>query len=293
MTPLAPRLVTLTLEGAWLRLLGTRGREVEYWADIPFDDGLLHHGQIGDSQALGALIGETFRSRGLPRSRVVAAIPGLGSVSRIITITTPGANLADAIESEARKVLPDSLVDFNLYWQAIDPRGSATLRVFILATPREAVMGMIDTLQIAGIQPLALDLKPLALYRAVGAKDAVVANLESHALDIVVVADDLPVLLRSVYLGESAGSSDFLLGRLTDELSRTVRYYNDTNRSAPLPITAPIFLSGEEVSDPGLVANLEALTGHPVQPPRPLLEYPPDFPVERYLVNAGLALKSL
>jgi Tfp pilus assembly PilM family ATPase len=293
MTLLARRLVTLSLEGAWLRLLGTRGREVEYWADIPFDDGLLNHGQIGDVQALGALIGETFRSRGLPRSRVVAAVPGLGAVSRIITITAPGASLADSIEAEARKVLPESLVDFNLYWQAIDPRSSPTPRVFILATPREAVMGMIETLQIAGIQPLAIDLKPLALYRAVGAKDAIVANLESETLDIVVVADDLPVLLRTVYLGDGAGASDFLLGRLTDELSRTVRYYNDTNRAAALPIAAPVFLSGQDVSDPGLIANVEALTGHPVQPPRPPLDYPPDFPVERYLVNVGLALKSL
>lgn len=291
--PFARRLVTLSLEGAWLRILGTRGRSVEFWADVPFDERLLHEGRIGDVQALGALIGETFRLRGLPRSRVVAAVPGLNAVSRIITVTNPGPNLAEAIEVETRKFLPESLSDFNLYWQAVDPRSGPTPRVFVLATPREAVQAMIETLQVAGIAPIALDLKPLALYRAIGAKDAVVANLESTTLDIVIVVDDLPVQLRTVYLGDGTGTTEFLLGRLTDELSRTVRSYHDTNRAAPLPVGAPVYLSGEDVGDAGLIANIEALTGHPVQPPRPPLDYPVDFPVERYLVNVGLALKSI
>ncbi|MCS6802309.1 MAG: pilus assembly protein PilM [Chloroflexota bacterium] len=287
------RLVTLSLEGSRIRLLGTRGSEVEFWADIPFDERLLRHGQIGDPNAIGALIGETFHRRGLPRSRVVAAASGLGAVSRIITVAAPHTRLAEAVEIEARKVLPETLVDVTLYWQAIDPRTSHAPRVFLLATPRDTVMTLIDTLRIAGIQPLAIDLKPLALYRAVGGKDAVVAHLESQTLDIVIVVDDLPMLLRTVYLGEGAGSRDFLLGRLTDELSRTVRYYNDATRAAPLPTAAPIFLSGEDVIDPHLVATIEALTGHPVVAPQPPLDYPPDFPVERYLVNIGLALKSL
>lgn len=287
------RVVTLSLEGAWLRLLGVRGREVEFWADIPFDERLLQHGQVGDTQALGALIGETFRSRGLPRSRVVAAVSGLGAVSRIVTLTTPGVSLAEAVEREARKVLPESLVEVTLYWQAIDPRASAAPRVFLLALPREALARVIEMFQVAGIQPVALDLKPLALYRAVACKDAIVANVDGQTLDIVIVVDDLPALLRTISLGDGAGSRDFVIGRLTDELARTVRYYNDTNRATALPMDAPIVLAGEEVADPALGANLEALTGHPVQPPRPPLDYPADFPVERYLVNVGLALKSL
>lgn len=293
MTLFTRRVVTLSLEGAWLRLLGVRGREVEFWADIPFDERLLQPGQVGDTQALGALIGETFRSRGLPRSRVVAAAPGLGALSRIVTLTTPGVSLAEAVERQARQVLPESPAEVTLYWQAIDPRGSPTPRVFFLALPREVVMTMIEMLHIAGIQPLALDLKPLALYRAVGSKDAIVANVTTQTLDLVIVVDDLPVLLRTISLGDGAGSRDFVIGRLTDELARTIRYYNDTNRAAALPMDAPIVLAGEDVDDPAVAANLEALTGHPVEPPRPPLDYPVDFPVERYLVNVGLALKSL
>ena len=287
------RLVTLSLEGTWLRLVGVRGREVEYWADIPFDERLLHEGFIGDRQALGAVIGETFRSRGLPRSRVVAALPGLKAVARLVTLPGPISNLEAAIAAEAPKVLPETLVDFNLYWQALDSRSSPRLRVFLLATPREAVLSLVETLRLAGIQPLALDLKPLALYRALPVRDAIIANLESTTLDVVIVSNDLPVLLRTVFLGDGTAAPEFLRGRLTDELARTIRYYQDTHRANPLPAGAPVFLSGDDVSEAGLVATVEALTGHPVEPLRVPFTYPRDFPVERYLVNLGLALKSL
>ncbi len=292
MAPFGRRLVSVSIEGAWIRILGTRGNEVEYWAEIPIDESWLEGGVIRDTASIGHLVGDTFRLRALPREHVVAAIPGMSAVSRIIAIPKIPGNLNQTIEQEARRVFPDLNAGMNLYWQAIDPRGSPIQRVFVVATPRDLVLNAVEMLRIAGIQPISLDLKPLALYRAVARQEAIIANRETTALEIVVVVDDLPVLIRAVSL-DGMSSAELFHGRVTDELTRTIRLYNDANRAKPLDPAAPVVLSGDQMDDRALAARIQTLTGHEVAPADPPIAYPDDFPVARFLVNAGLALKRL
>jgi Tfp pilus assembly PilM family ATPase len=254
---------------------------------------MLKNGFISERKAVAEIIAATFQTRGIARSKIIAAIPGINSVSRILLITKGAGSLAQQVEQEARKVIPAVSESTNLYWQALESKGQAQQRIFVLAAPREPILALADTLKIAGFVPAAFELKPLALYRAIQRKDAIIANLEYSTLDVVIVVDDLPVLLRTSFTGDGPSATESLLGRLTDELSRTVRYYNDTNRQSPLGPSVPIFLSGDDVEDPGLVANIEALTGHPVEEARPPFVYPDDFPVNRFLVNIGLALKRI
>src|SRR5207244_3540580 len=67
------RIVSLTVEGPWVRIVGTHRQVVEYWADIPFDSDWLRSGVIAATNELGQLIGTTFRMQGIRRNRVVAA----------------------------------------------------------------------------------------------------------------------------------------------------------------------------------------------------------------------------
>lgn len=182
--------------------------------------------------------------------------------------------------------------DNYLHWQPL-PSEPDIIQVFVLAVPREPLNALVEAIRQAGLRPYAIDLKPLALMRAVNRKDAVIANAESNSLELVIVADDIPTLMRSVFLGEGVVSQDYAVGRVSDEITRTIGYYNDSNRDNPLSPEVPIFLTGDAASGVSFALNVGALIGYPVQPLDPPLPYPEDFPVAEFMVNLGLVLKVL
>jgi hypothetical protein len=137
-----------------------------------------------------------------------------------------------------------------------------------------------------------MDLRPIALARAIGRPDAIVANLEEGSLDLVVVAQDVPALVRSLPLPSSEVSDrDAAQERLIGELERTLAYYDETNPDQPLDPDTPLYLTGNLAAGIALAERVRAATRHPIGRLTGLPPYPDDLPVGDYLVNIGLALK--
>ena len=136
-----------------------------------------------------------------------------------------------------------------------------------------------------------LDLTPLALARAVNQRDAIVANLEFDSLDVAVVVDDLPVLLRTLVLPARVGPRDPAHEVLIAEVCRALASYEDAAPSQVLDIGAAIHLSGGGAASIALAERLRTQTGHPIGRTAPPLYFPSDFPLAEQLVNVGLALK--
>lgn len=286
--------IALSLEGWTLRLLETRGRQVLMWANIPVSPGLVKGGVVVDPEALGRVIGEAFKGGRLSRRKVLCALNAPQAVSRLLTVPkAQGVNLARVVEREVRRLFPSASEDSFMYWQAVAGKAMSQQQVCVLTVPKEPLLAMASALRAAGIRPQSMDLRTLALARSVNQKDAILANLESNSVDVVIVVDDIPVLIRSIHLGEEPVPIATAQNRLLDELTRTISFYNDSNRANPLAPTLPIFLTGDLAADPDLVAPVEDSTGHPVWPLEPPLECPPDFPSSQYMVNIGLALKGL
>lgn len=286
--------VTLSLEGWTLRLLETRGHQVLMWANIPLTPSLMRNGVVSDATALGQMIGDAFRTGRLSRRKVICALNEPQAVSRILTVPkTKGVNLAKVVDREVRRLMPTAQEDGYLYWQAMESKAQTQQRVYVLTVRKEPLVALVAALKVAGIRPYRMDLRALALARSINQKDAILANLEVNCVDVVVVVEDVPALMRSIYLGDEPVPLATAQDRLLSELSRTISFYNDTNRSNPLAPTLPIYLAGDLGGDPDLVAPVEEVTGHPVAVVEPPLEYPPEFPPSRYMVNIGLALKEL
>ena len=112
-------------------------------------------------------------------------------------------------------------------------------------------------------------------------------------MELVIVVDDVPVLIRSVFLGEEVVTQDYAVGRISDELRRTIDTYNESNVDNPLDPEVPIYLSGASAASVPFALNVAALTGRTVQPLEPPIHYPEDFPLAEFMVNVGLILKIL
>jgi len=282
---------TLNIEEHEIRLLVVGRGKVGKWASAPLTPGLISEGLVRDPAAVGSAIGELFASQKVSRKRVVASLTGLRSISRVVTIPQVKPNLLESVVlREAKREMPISLDEIHLFWKVLGGRGNKQ-RVYILGVPQEVIDGHVEALREAGMKPRAMDLKPLALVRAVNRKNAIIANLEDGTLDIIIVVEDVPVIVRTVALGKESPTPEKKRDRLAEELSRTIKFYNDSHREAGLHPDVCVYPSGALADEPDVRETLQATTEHPVVALQPPLECPDDLPVGRFLVNVGLALK--
>jgi hypothetical protein len=287
------RIVTMSIEGTDLRLLFFSGKSVESWDSVAFNPQILKVGQVADPAGLAAVIKNAFEGRDVTKAQVVCALPGLRSVSRVINIPKVSKKeLALVVPREVNKLMTISEEDNYIHWQPVTTEADK-MDVFVLAVPKEPLTVFMEALNLAAIKPAAIDLKPLALARAVNQKDAIIACGESNSMELVIVVDDVPVLVRSVFLGEGIVTQDYAVGRISDELGRTILTYNEINKERPLDPEVPIYLCGASAGGVPFALNVAALTGRTVQPLEPPLPLPANFPIADFMVNLGLLLKVL
>jgi type IV pilus assembly protein PilM len=285
--------LALTLEGTDVRLVSYHNNAIESWKSVSFDARLLKMGQVADPEGLGEVIKNAITDIETNRCYVICALPGLRSVSRIITIPNVGKKELDSVVSrEVRRTMTVSEEDNYFHWQILPSETeTAQIRVFLLAVPKEPMSLLLRAFSHAGLNPSIIDLKPLALMRAVNQKDAIIANCEGNSMELVIVSDDVPVLIRSVFLGEGVANQDYAIGRISDELGRTIVTYNEINKEHPLNPDVPVYLTGATAAGVPFALNVAALTGRTVQPLESPIPLPADLPIAQYMVNIGLILK--
>jgi type IV pilus assembly protein PilM len=248
-------------------------------------------GLVRDPEALGSAVRQLLASQGLSKGGIVSGVTGLRAISRVLAIPPVKPSMLESVVlREARREMPLPLDEIHLSWQPMGAVGNQQ-RVFMLGVPTEMIDGQVDALRQAGIRPKAMDLKPLALVRAINRKNAIIVNLEESTLDIIIVVENVPVIVRSVGLGKESPTLEEKQGRLTEELSRTIKFYNDSHREARLHPGVWIYASGALAEGPRFRATLGTSVDHVVVAPQPVLEHPAELPVGRFLVNMGLALK--
>ena len=287
---MAEEKVTLHIDDTELRLLTARGASVERWGSAALEPGVVSEGLIADGSRLGLALDALFSKHQARRHGVIVSLSGLRSVTRLINIPRMKPSLVSAaIEQEAKRELPVPVETLYLHWQSI-AFTEQEQKFFLLGIPREFINANVATLRQCRVEPRSMDLKPLALVRAVNKDEAIVADLEASSLDIVMVVGGIPVIMRSLVLRQGLSLQE-AASRLVEELSRTVRYYNSIDPSRPLPNTTPLYLTGKlgrEAEVSKLVASGVDFKIEGLDPP---LQCPPSLPLGEYMVNIGLALK--
>lgn len=290
---LSRRIVAVSIEGTSIRILSAQGGVIDGWASVPFNPQFLRGGAVHDSHSLGQILRDALE-KGHFKGKLGTALTGLGSASRVLTLPSGAkANLTQVVNREARRLVGSNPEVNYLFWAPIADKG-AQLRVFAVSTPKEPLDALEGTFKEAHTRLAFIDLSPLALVRAVNQKDAVIASGESNCVELVVVVDDVPLLVRSVFLGEgSAQSLDYASSRLVEEMGRTLAFYNDVHRDSPLDAAIPIYLAGELALSEAIAGDVARATGRAVRALEVPLNCPPELDVPLYATNIGLLLKAL
>jgi len=289
---LARRVATLHIESDGARILVVKDNDVIEWGIEPLEPGLVRDGLVVDPKAVGDHISSLLVAHRVGKRDVVAGLTGQRCVPRILDLPQMAPRLLkEAIPREMKREMPVPLEEMHLSWQVISG-GNGNLRVFALGVPRDILAPQVEAMMIAGAKPRSMDIKPLALARAVGRGEAIIADMEPESIDVIIVRGGIPATIRAAGLQEEVKTTEEKTRRLGEELGRTVKFHNETHREEPLHASTPVYLTGSLAEAAASSGIVEASVGHPVEPLSPPLTYPADLPVATFMVNIGLALKA-
>jgi type IV pilus assembly protein PilM len=291
---MAKRVTTLFIGDTGISLLAMKGGQVDKWATLPLEPGLVSQGLIVDEVQVADKVKQIFKETGAKKKRVITALGGHDSLYRIITLPElPDAVLPEAIRREARRTIPTPLEEVYFSYQRLATVTKGETRLFLVTYPRNLVEALIRTLHKAGIKPYVMDLAPLALSRIPNEPRAIIVNAQLDHLDVMVVADRLPQVIRALSLPGEAESLEERLPLIAEEFNRTVAFYNSSHMERPLDTSVPVFVCGDLAESPDRWTSVVGGAGYPVSALSSAAEYTEGFDSNEFLVNIGLALKEV
>ena len=283
---------TIDFDGRTIRVLISKGEEVLHWASATVSGDVMNQGLIAKPDDMAAQITGLLGSDGVPRRRMVTSLTAHRAASKVLTLPKVKSKfLEEAVRRKAKQELPLPMQETYLSWQVIGSQDSQ-LQVYAFAVPRVIIDRQVETLKAAKLKPRAMDLKPLALARAVNDPNCIVVNLEDQGLGVVLVANGTPEIMRSVpQTTEDAGPTE-RVEKLAQELNRTIQFYEEAHRGSPLPPETKVYATGLLLESEEIRQLLARRSSYPVELPKPPMQLPEDFPVAAFSANLGLAMKS-
>jgi len=278
-------MVTLDIEDTSIKMMVVKGKQVETAASLPLEPGLVHDGVIIDPATVSRRIGELMAAHGVAEKKVAVGISGIHSIYRTVNLPKLPKKMQDeAAQREMERAMPVPLNELYTSWQVISTSDVETA-ICIIGLPRNTVDAMLDTLHQAGLQPEAIEVRPLVLARVVDERYAIIINIQPAGFDIVIMIDGIPELLRSLPFPAEAASSDEKVAEVKEELERTVAFYNSSHKGSEITVNTAAFVSGE------LGEMLAETLEHRVKPLPQLLSYADSVNTSEYTANIGLALR--
>ncbi|MFC1870030.1 pilus assembly protein PilM [Chloroflexota bacterium] len=284
--------VTLNISASTIRLLSVKGQQINAWKSTSLPPGLVKDGLITKPKVVGTVIGSLLKAAKVTNEQVIISLAGLPFTYRFINLPRMNHDSQrEAIERAARKEMQLPLEELYLSWDAVASSRDQQ-DFFILGIPRNIVDAAVETLEEAGIKAYIMDIKPLALARAANQGDAIIVDLEPDCFDITIVANGRVSTMHTAVPRGEGSIVEYNIQRLSDELSKTVQFYNDNHPQSPLDLTTPLLLTGGLATEAGTTELIENATGYKVEPLTPPFKLPHDLPLAEYATNIGLAMKA-
>ncbi|MDD4923685.1 MAG: pilus assembly protein PilM [Dehalococcoidales bacterium] len=286
------RKVTLYIEDAEIKLVVSDGKKVLKWASLVLEQKLVSDGVVLDEKQIAQEIKNIMEATEVGTKKIIVALSGLNSVFRFISFPAgmPAAMLDEAIINEARRVLPVSVEQIYLSYQHIASNKDEA-QYFLAAYPRNATDTLINAIKAAGLKVQSLDLAPLALARCVNEPSAVIVNSWLTYLDIIVLVEGLPKVIRSLSLPIESDDMGQKLPIIGEEINRTISYYKTSYPDKTLDDATPVMVCGDlSNKEDELKQNLSGLNNGVFTLTAPFA-MDVEFPASQYMVNIGMFLK--
>jgi type IV pilus assembly protein PilM len=152
------------------QITGTANNAVLFrFATCPTPPMTIKDGSIVGSQALGDVLKSALQANNIPCKKIMTSVGGQQVVIRPIPMTKmTEKELNQAIKFEAERYLPYSVADAQISGKVIsdDAGDGKNMEVLLIAVPNEILNNAKEVVKMAEVEPGAIDLEPLAFYRA-------------------------------------------------------------------------------------------------------------------------------
>lgn len=151
--------------------------------------------------------------------QAVAALPAASVFSSIIHVpTTVGKDLAQAVQWEAKKIIPLPLEEMILDWKVLIPEEAVsnvesesnisasgkTTRVLLTAAAKNLVKKYLDIFKGAGLNLISLETESFALIRSLVGMDKstiLIVDMGAASTTVSIIENGVPFLTRSLNFG--------------------------------------------------------------------------------------------
>jgi len=173
----------------------------------------VQEGIVTQKHEVASAIQGLLRRCNMPACDAIGAISGATvSVRQVKVPDMPEASLKKSIRFEAAKYLPsvqDSALEYAVLGKSGDP---LQLDLLLVAAPLDMVNSRVEAMELAGLEPIAIDIEAFALVRAIAATDAGVSpdepigvvNIGATFTDVNIIYGDALAVTRSIPIGGNA-----------------------------------------------------------------------------------------
>lgn len=265
-------------------LEGSPGCVLRYGTE-PLDERVIWEGvpQAGLADAIRRLRTRTEMKASI--SRLVIAEVGTtrrqAEVPRI-----PTRDLEAVVGHLARRIIPMDPEQVYYAWD-LEPLSGRRALLTVQAAWRDAIDGYQRACQSAGLQVEWIDLKPVALARALRAADALAAEWAPGELSVTMIRDGRPVTGHTELVASGRPGSDTFetAAKAFDAaLASLRRTYRELALVAPLPL----FLCGGFAQVPDLAQRARERFPFPLAGVPPPREAPPGFLPASFAAALGM-----
>ena len=151
------------------------GAHLSKAGSAPAPAGAVKGGVVVDAVAVAQGLRSLLDTLQIDARQVTAGIAGPTVVAREVPLPAMSdRQLRKSIQWEARNYISfpveDSIVEYEVLGRP--ESGAAQMRVMLVAAPRDMVGSQVEALELAGLEPLAVEIQPFAAMRGLLASDA-------------------------------------------------------------------------------------------------------------------------
>jgi type IV pilus assembly protein PilM len=109
-----------------------------------------------------------IKRSGVTTKRVVASLPNSAVFTSVIEMPDmTDSELKTAVEFEAKRYVPLPMEEITLSWVSLEKSTDGKNKVLITAVPNTILKSYLKIFELAGLQPIALEIEALALIRSI------------------------------------------------------------------------------------------------------------------------------
>ena len=187
-------------------------------------------------------------------NQIVASLPNSAVFTSVIEMPKiPRDELKAAVEFEAKKYVPLPLSEVALSWSVLENRhpkvtretnlgnlkavDESKNRILLTAVPSAVIDNYLKVFQLAGLEPLALEIEALSLIRSLVAEDArttILIDIGAKSTSINLVDDGYLRLSKNLNVGGDTVTTS-IAGSLSVNFSRAEQFKKDFGLSTSSP----------------------------------------------------------